>query len=98
MRLEEVREIRRLHAPPARRRAMPLQVALIDPARHRRGSDLQHARDTLRPPIALGSNRSHETPNTAKTKSPLVGINTGGRGPGSWREQRRRRDKAAANA
>src|SRR3954464_11142155 len=45
-------------------------MPLIDPARDGRRCHLEHTRHSLRPPIPFGFDRTHETGNTAKTRSP----------------------------
>src|SRR5260370_29206895 len=47
-----------------------LEMALIDPVRHRRGRHLTHPRNPLRAPIALRPS-SHGIPNTTNNGSPL---------------------------
>src|SRR5881628_2374129 len=74
VRLEERRQILRLHTPPSRRCLVPLQQPLVDPVRYRRGRDLTDARHALRAPVSLVLWQTHRTPNKAKIGSAQGGM------------------------
>src|SRR5205809_779842 len=62
VRLEEGRQILRLHTPPSRRGLVSLQQPLVDPVGHRCGRDLTDARHALRTPVSLVLWQTHRTP------------------------------------
>src|SRR6266446_2791100 len=74
VRLEERRQILRLHTPPPRRCLVPLQQPLVDPVRYRRGRDLTDAGHALRTPVSLVLWQTHRTPNKAKMGSAQGGM------------------------
>src|SRR2546426_10193130 len=69
-RSQELHQIRRLDPPSTRGRAMPLEMALIDPIRHRRGRHLTGPRYALSAPVSLRLRLSHRIPNTSRIGSP----------------------------